>query len=603
MHRAKSMNLWKGGFRFAKAMIKMRKTKIICTLGPASESEEVLRSMILAGMDVARINFSHGDYPSHKAKADTIKKLREEMNTHTALLLDTKGPEIRLGRFRNGRVELTPGQKFTLRTSEEEGDETGVSITYKGLYRDIKKGCTILIDDGLVEMRVDSADENEIVCTVINGGAISDRKGVNVPGVRLTIPFLSDRDKQDIAFGVREDFDFIAASFTQSAQDIMDIRHELEKLHCTNIRIIAKIENAAGVENMDEILAEADGIMVARGDLGVEIPMEEIPIIQKKLISKCYNAGKQVITATQMLESMTHHPRPTRAEVTDIANAIYDGTSAIMLSGETAAGEYPVESVETMARIALRTENEINYQKRFRAIEARSYSNVVNAISHAACMTAIDLKAAAIITVTKTGHTARLLSRYRPDTDIIGCSPDPKVCRQMNLSWGVTALLTEEMNNTDDLLASAVDVAYRSKLVKYGDLVVITAGVPGVSGTTNMLRVQLVGDVLVSGLGVAGGNVCGTLCVCANEDEALKTFKAGEILVLPSASEKVITLIRHAAALITERGGADSYAAIAGQALDIPVIVNAAGATKLLRSGTAVTIDGTRGMVYSNKNV
>lgn len=580
----------------------MRKTKIICTLGPASEKEETIRSMMLAGMDVARINFSHGIYEEHSQKVAIVKKLREELGLHTALLLDTKGPEIRLKTFKNKKATLESGQLFTLLLdSDEPGDNEKVAITYSGLYRDVNCGTRILIDDGLIELIVQSCNEREVVCSVKNGGTISDRKGVNIPGVRLSIPFLSEKDKSDIAFGVKEDFDFIAASFTQCASDIHQIRAELEKNGCRSIRIIAKIENAAGVENIDEILAASDGIMVARGDMGAEIAFEEIPIIQKKLISKCYNDGKQVITATQMLESMTRQPRPTRAEITDVANAIYDGTSAIMLSGETASGLYPVEAVKTMDRIATRTENEIDYSKRFSDIRESGYSDVAGAISHATCTTANDLNAAAIITVTKSGRTARMLSRFRPATRIIGCSPSAKICRHMNMSWGITPLLIDEKQNSDELLEHAVGVTYNHNLVDNGDVVVITAGMPiGVSGTTNMMKVQIVGNVLVGGVGCGKkASVCGNLCVCSSEQEAEKSFRDGDILVLPFATNKIIDILRRASAIVCETDGLDSYAAIVGQILDRPVIVGAMGAVKILRSGTVVTVDSQKGLVYS----
>jgi len=578
----------------------MRKTKIICTLGPASDNEETLRQMMLSGMDVARINFSHGEYEGHKKKADLVKKLRRELGLHTALLLDTKGPEIRLGTFSGGKVSLEAGSVFTLYSTPCDGDEHGASISYPELYKDIRSGSKILIDDGLIELEVEGCCEKEIRCRVINGGTISDRKSINVPGTKLSIPFMSEKDKADIKFGVEQDFDFIAASFTQTPEDISEIRAELENLGCTNMRVIAKIENATGVENIDAIINEADGIMVARGDMGVEIPMEEIPVIQKKLISKCYKAGKQVITATQMLDSMTKQPRPTRAEITDVANAIYDGTSAIMLSGETAAGLYPVEAVRTMARIAERAESDIDYSKRFSQIEISSFTNVTTAISHAACTTALDLGASAIITVTKSGQTARFISRYRPETRIIGCSPDEKTCRHMNLSWGVTPVLMQEMTNTDELLAHAVQITYEKGLVASGDLVVITAGIPlGISGTTNMLKVQLVGNVLVSGTGIGNKTICGNLCVCRDEDEAIKTFREGEILVIPSVTREIIGTLRHAAGIICEKDGIESTAAIVGQALNIPVIVGAMGATRILKSGTVVTLDAAKGTVFS----
>lgn len=469
----------------------MRKTKIICTLGPSSNTEEIIRSMITTGMDVARINFSHGEYESHKHISDIVKKLRAELGKHTAIMLDTKGPEIRIGKFKNDKITLRSGQRFSLCAYDTEGDEAHVSISYANLYKDITPGTRILIDDGLIEMQVLTLDDREIVCNVLNGGEISNNKGVNVPSVRLSMPFLSSKDKKDIAFSANENFDFIAASFTQHAEDIRLIKRELDKANCRTIRIIAKIENAVGVANIDEIIAEADGIMVARGDMGVEIPLENIPIIQKELIRKCVSAGKQVITATQMLESMRYNPRPTRAEVTDVANAIIDGTSAIMLSGETAAGLYPIEAVKTMARIAERTEADINYRKKFLNIEIPEYANVTNAISHASCTTAHDLMAAAIITVTKLGKTARMLSRFRPEMPIIACSPEISSCRHMNMSWGVFPVLIPEMTGTDELLETAVNAAKEHGCVQPGDLVVITAGIPlGVSGTTNMLKVQ-----------------------------------------------------------------------------------------------------------------
>ncbi|MBQ8510910.1 MAG: pyruvate kinase [Clostridia bacterium] len=582
-------------------MGKQRKTKIICTIGPASSNVDTLREMMLAGMDVARLNFSHGDHESHKKTADMVKQVRDELGRYTALLLDTKGPEIRLGRFA-APVTLKRDQDFKLIFDDTIlGDETQVFCTYKDLWRDVSAGSRILIDDGLVELKVTEATAAGIVCRVVNPGVVSNNKGVNVPGVRLSIPFLSERDMSDIEFGIEQDFDFIAASFTQCAEDIEKIRALLEKHGNHDIRIIAKIENAAGVENIDEIIKVSDAIMVARGDMGVEIPMEEIPIIQKKLISKAYNAGKPAITATQMLESMTKHPRPTRAEITDVANAIYDGTSAIMLSGETAAGDYPVESVRTMALIATRTEGDIDYVERFNRNQLSGFSNVTTAISHAACTTAHDLGANAIITVTKSGQTARMISRFRPVTPIIGCSPSTKVCRQLSLSWGVTPMRIEEQTSTDVLFEHAIELACKNNLVAYGDLSVITAGLPiGVPGTTNILKVQIVGDVLTSGTGVwsVTDTVCGSLCVCRDETEAKAAFKDDDILVIPSTSNKIIDLLRHARGIICEMDGEDSHAAIVGQALGIPVIVGALGATKILKSGTAVTLDAKRGMVY-----
>ncbi len=471
----------------------MRKTKIVCTLGPATDSEDVLREMMLAGMNVARLNFSHQTQAEHKARLNTVVKLREELRLPIATLLDTRGPEIRLGRFRNGKVKLTTGQTFTLTTVECFGDDQVASISYPHLPQDLWVGAEILIDDGLIRLRVTHLTDQEIQTEVIYGGTVSDRKGINLPGVPLSLPFLSRQDEADILFGIENGFDFIAASFTRRAADIEEIRSILRREGCHNIRIIAKIENYDGVHHIDEILQAADGLMVARGDMGVEIPLEEIPVLQKMLIKKAYRVGKQVITATQMLDSMMKNPRPTRAETTDVANAIYDGTSAIMLSGETAAGQYPVAAVKTMAQIAERTERDIDYVKRFRRRGITDPPNVTNAISHATVTTAHDLNAAAIITVTKTGQTARMISKYRPLSPILGCSVDPRVCRQLNLSWGVYPIVVSEQNSTDRLFNHAVDCAAAEGLVKGGETVVITAGVPlGISGTTNMMKVQTV---------------------------------------------------------------------------------------------------------------
>ena len=578
----------------------MRKTKIICTLGPATDDTEVLKQLMLAGMDVARLNFSHSTSAEQKVRSDAVKKLREELDLPVALLLDTKGPEIRVRDFKQPKIELKAGSKFMLTTRDVVGDETTASITFQNLPREVSTGAKILIDDGLIELKVDFCTDTDIHCTVVNGGVISARKGINVPGIKLSLPFISEKDKQDIAFAVEEDFDFIAASFTRCAQDIIDLRTELERLNCHKIRIIAKIENSDGVENIDEIIRVSDGIMVARGDLGVEIPMEEIPVIQKQLIKKAYNAGKQVITATQMLDSMIKNPRPTRAEATDVANAIYDGTSAIMLSGETAAGLYPVLALKTMSRIAERTEQDIDYKARFAKRDVQDQPNVTSAISHATCTTAHDLGAVAIITVSKSGRTARMISKYRPECPIISGTTDPTVRRQMNLSWGVIPIMVDEKNNTDELFDHIVNVARSHNLVQNGDLVVITAGVPlGVSGTTNLLKVQLVGDVLVSGMGVTKGSVCANLCVCSSEEEALKKFKNGDILVIPQTSNKILNLLKNSSGIIAEAEGMNSHAAIVGLALDKPVIVNAESATKILKSGTTVTLDAARGIVFS----
>ena len=467
----------------------MRKTKIICTIGPASESEERLRELMLAGMNVARFNFSHGSHEEHKAKFDRVIKVSSELKLPVATLLDTKAPEIRLKDIEGGKTELVSGQKFILTTEEILGNNEKVTITYKGLKDDINVGTTILIDDGLIEMVVDEINETDIICSVVNGGPISNHKGVNIPGAALSMPYISDVDRSDIMFGCDMDFDFLAASFVRCKEDILEVRKIIEE-HGSHMKIIAKIENTQGIRNLDEILEAADGIMVARGDMGVEIPMEEVPIVQKQMIKKAEALGKHVITATQMLESMIKNPRPTRAEATDIANAIYDGTTAIMLSGESAAGLYPVEAVKTMAKIAERTEEDIDYNSRLRRRKDIDDIDTTTAISHATCTTAMDLKAAAIVTVTISGFTAGMIARYKPSCPIIACSVSPRTCRQLNLAWGVTPIWIARESTAEDLFDEAVHAAEKEGYIKKGDKVVLTAGVPlGVSGRTNMIRV------------------------------------------------------------------------------------------------------------------
>ena len=470
----------------------MRKTKIICTIGPSTDDPKVLRQLMLEGMNVARFNFSHANYEEHTRRYNEVVAMREELGLPIATLLDTKGPEIRLGKFKDNKpVEIKNGDEFILTTDEIEGTNKACSISFKGLPQDVKPGTRILINDGVIELQTTKVVCNEISCKVVYGGVLSNNKGVNVPGITLSMPYISERDMADLEFGAKMGYDFVAASFCRSAADIQYLRKFTNCLGWSNVKIIAKIENIDGVNNVDEILEAADGIMIARGDMGVEIPFELIPAIQKELIQKSYNSGKLVITATQMLESMISSPRPTRAEITDVANAIYDGTSAIMLSGETAAGKFPVETVKTMALIAETTEKDINYKARFGKREQSKTKSVTTAISHATVTTAHDLDVSAIITVTKTGNTARMVSKYRPNCGIIGCTTDEKVLRQLNMAWGVTPVLVEEKTNTDDLFAHAIEKAKETRIVKSDDLVVITAGVPlGTSGTTNLLKVE-----------------------------------------------------------------------------------------------------------------
>ena len=473
----------------------MRKTKIICTLGPSTDKEGVLETLIQEGMDVARFNFSHGSHREQKERLIKLQEIRERLGRPVAALLDTKGPEIRIRTFKEGKVELVEGQEFTLTSEDIEGTNEKVSVTYEDLYKDLKPGDSVLIDDGLIGLEVVSIEGKEIHCVVKNGGMVSDRKGVNLPGVDVNMPFISPKDKEDILFGIREGFDFIAASFTRTAEDVAEIRKILYENGGADIGIIAKIENQQGVNNIDRIIEAADGIMIARGDMGVEIPLEDVPVIQKEIIAKVYNAGKQVITATQMLDSMIKNPRPTRAETTDVANAIYQGTSAIMLSGETAAGKYPVEALKTMVRIAVRTESDIPYTELFSVRKKEEKKDMTTAISHATCMTAIDMDAKAIITVTKSGHTARMVSRFRPGCPIVGCTSDMRTCRKLNLSWGISPILIKEEYSMEILFLHATEAAEREGFVQEGDVAILTAGVPvGRPGKTNLIKAAIVGE-------------------------------------------------------------------------------------------------------------
>ena len=576
----------------------MRKTKIICTLGPASDDENILRNMMLGGMNVARMNFSHGTHEQHKKRADLFKKIRNELKLPIPLLLDTKGPEIRTGDFKEGQVTLKENNQFILVNKDIVGDENCCSITYKELYRDVSKGSRILINDGLVELEVFEIKNKDIYCIVKNGGVVGDRKGINVPGADIRLPSLTSQDIADIKFGIENDFDIIAASFVRKASDVVEIRKVLEKNGGSDILVISKIENREGIRNFDEILKVSDGIMVARGDLGVEIPVEEVPIVQKNIIEKCYRNGKPVITATQMLDSMIRNPRPTRAEASDVANAIYDGTSGVMLSGETAAGKYPLETIAVMAKIAEKAESSMDYWKRFTTQQTEINTSVTNAISHATCTTALDLKATAIISVTQSGHTARMISRFRPACPIIATTVNPKVQRQLNLSWGVLPYLVPVANTTDEMFDMGIEKALESGLVKNGELAVITAGVPaGISGTTNTLKVHIVGKVLVQGVGIGEVSVTGELCVAETVKEALDKFCDGNILVAPSTNNEMLPIIKRASAIIVEEGGQACHAATVGLALDIPVIVGADNATRILKTGSVVTVDAERGLV------
>ena len=580
----------------------MRKTKIICTLGPSTDKEGVLRDLIANGMNVARFNFSHGSHEEHLGRLEKLKALREELGKPVAALLDTKGPEIRLKDFKNGVENLVAGQTFTLTTRDVEGTNEICSITYKDLPMDVEPNGTIMLDDGLIKLQIQTVNDTDIVCTVLNSGKIKNKKGVNVPGVHLSMPYMSQRDKDDIIFGIQQGYDFIAASFVRTAQDVYDIRNLLNQ-YDSNIRIIAKIENREGVNNIDSILAAADAVMVARGDLGVEIDFTELPGIQKTIIDRSFSFGKPIVTATQMLDSMIVNPRPTRAEISDVANAIYDGTSAIMLSGETAAGAYPVEALKTMSAIAERTEQE-GFHLRSRTMDSNPGKiSVSDATAHAACLTARDVNAAAIVTVSESGTTARLLSKYRPQQPIIACVMREQVQRQLSLSWGITPLMMSLAHSTDELIEMSTALAKENGYLHNGELAVVTAGVPvGVSGTTNMIKIHMVGNCLATGVGVGRENAdvtsaTGKACVCRTLEEVRAKFKPGMVLVVPATSNEMLSYVRDAAALVVEEPGLNSHAAIAGKALLKPTVVGAAGATSHIRDGLMVAVDCAHGSV------
>ena len=577
----------------------MRKTKIICTLGPSTDKEGVLRDLIANGMNVARFNFSHGSHEEHLGRLEKLKALREELGKPVAALLDTKGPEIRLKDFKNGVENLVAGQTFTLTTRDVEGTNEICSITYKDLPQDVHEGGTIMLDDGLIKLQIQTVNDTDIVCTVLNSGKIKNKKGVNVPGVHLSMPYMSQRDKDDIIFGIQQGYDFIAASFVRTAQDVYEIRNLLNQ-YDSNIRIIAKIENREGVNNIDSILAAADAVMVARGDLGVEIDFTELPGIQKTIIERSFSFGKPIVTATQMLDSMIVNPRPTRAEISDVANAIYDGTSAIMLSGETAAGAYPVEALRTMSAIAERTENEEHYRAQR---HAEIQISVSDATAHAACLTAKDVNAAAIVTVSESGNTARLLSKYRPKQPIIACVMDEQVQRQLSLSWGITPLMMSLAHSTDELIEMSTALAKENGYLHNGELAVVTAGVPvGVSGTTNMIKIHMVGNCLATGVGVGRGktdlvSASGKACVCRTLEEVKAKFRPGMVLVVPSTTNEMLGYVRDAAALVVEEPGLNSHAAIVGNSLLKPTIVGAAGACSHIRDGLDIAVDCAHGSV------
>jgi pyruvate kinase len=580
----------------------MRKTKIVCTIGPSSESLDNIKKLIVAGMNVARLNFSHGDFEEHGNRIRTIRQACQELNKTVAILLDTKGPEIRLGKLKEEPIDFVQGEYITLTTEEILGDINRIPITYKELPSDVHIGSTILIDDGLIGMTVVDIQGTEIKCQIVNSGQIKSKKGVNVPGVAISMPGITEKDIGDIKFGIEMGVDFIAASFVRRASDVLEIRELLERHDARHVHIISKIENQQGVDNLDEILEASDGLMVARGDLGVEIPAEEVPLVQKQMIEKCNRAGKPVITATQMLDSMQRNPRPTRAEASDVANAIFDGTDAIMLSGETAAGKYPVDSVLTMSRIAVRAESALQYREIFTKQAKAQQTSVTEAISQAVANSALDLEAKAIVTSTESGYTARMISKYKPKSQIIAVTPVEQVLRRLQLVWGVIPVKGVSATTTDEMFEIAVKGALETGLVRLGDTIIITAGVPvGRSGTTNLIKIHNVGELIAKGQGIGSQSATGKVVIANTPEEATRKMTTGAILVAPSTDKEYMPAFEKAAAVITECGGITCHAAVVGLNLGIPVIVGVDDAMKLLSDGTEVTLYAEHGVIYSGQ--
>ncbi|CAI6044884.1 pyruvate kinase [Cohnella sp. JJ-181] len=580
----------------------MRKTKIVCTIGPSSESLENTKKLINAGMNVARLNFSHGDFEEHGNRIKNIRQACEELGKTVAILLDTKGPEIRLGKLKEEPIELVAGEHITLTTEEILGDRDRIPVTYKDLPGDVHVGSTILIDDGLIGLTVVKVEGTEIKCQIVNSGPIKSKKGVNVPGVAISMPGITEKDANDIRFGIEQGVDFIAASFVRRASDVLEIRELLEKHDARYIQIISKIENQQGVDNLDEILEVSDGLMVARGDLGVEIPAEEVPLVQKQMIEKCNRVGKPVITATQMLDSMQRNPRPTRAEASDVANAIFDGTDAIMLSGETAAGKYPVESVQTMSRIAERAESALRYREIFTKQAEAQQTTVTEAISQAVANSSLDLNAKAIVTSTESGYTARMVSKYRPKSPIIAVTPVEQVRRRLQLVWGVITVDGKSASTIDEMVDIAVQGAIHSGIVRLGDTVIITAGVPvGRSGTTNLIKIHNIGELIAKGQGIGSQSATGRVVVATSPDEAVRKMTEGAILVTPATDKEYMPAIQQAAAVITETGGITSHTAVVGLNLGIPVIIGVENATQLLHDGMEITLYAEHGVIYTGQ--
>ena len=581
----------------------MKRTKIVCTIGPASNNEEVIRELIKSGLNVSRHNFSHDIHENHEKNMNMIRKVAKELGKHVAVLLDTKGPEIRTGDF-NDKVELKEGNKFTIYCNEVVlGDETKCSITYDELYKDVEIGDTILIDDGLVGLNVDSIEENKIHCTIKNSGFVSSKKGINVPGVKINLPAITEKDMEDLKFGCRVGVDIVAASFVRKAADVLEIRKVLADNGGEDILIFSKIENQEGVDNIDDIIKLSDGIMVARGDLGVEIPTADVPLAQKMMIEKCNKVGKPVITATQMLDSMIRNPRPTRAEASDVANAIFDGTDAIMLSGETANGKYPVEAVKTMADIAIKAESAVDYKNILRKKSKEPIENVPSAISLSTCTSAVALNAKAIITATQSGHSARMVSKYRPNCNIIAVTPYESVANKLAINWGVSPLVAPQTTSTDELIDESVNASLTAGYVEKGDLVVIAAGIPvNYVGSTNLMKIHVVGDVLATGKGLVKRHGHGTVTIVNSFEEATANLDEGEVLVCEKLDDRYLELLEKANAIIVQSSDVSSNVIMECIDKEIPLIVGAENAMKVLKNGCFVTIDGRRGIIYAGKS-
>lgn len=583
-------------------MVSLKKTKIVCTMGPATDSDDVLRELALNGLNVCRFNFSHGSHEEHKERMDRTKRIREELEMPIAILLDTKGPEIRTGDFEEPII-LEEGAEFTVTMDECVGNRERCTVSYKNMVNDVKVGDKILIDDGLVELLIKEIKGNDILTVVKNSGKVSSKKGVNLPGVVINLPAITDKDISDIEFGIEQGIDFIAASFVRKASDVLEIRKVLEDNDASDIQIISKIESQEGVDNIDSILQVSDGIMIARGDMGVEIPGEEVPIVQKMIIKKCNELAKPVITATQMMDSMIRNPRPTRAEVTDVANAIYDGTDAIMLSGETAAGKYPIEAVKTMNRIAIRTEETLDYSVGNQKNSLCSGIKVTDAISHATCTTAMDLNAKAIITCTSSGYTTRMVSKFRPQAPIIAATQSNKVMRKLSLVWGTYPVKSELAESTDELVEASIEATKKAGFVQPSDIVVVTAGVPvGKTGKTNMIRVSVISEFIGRGVGIGKAFVEGTARVVL-PGEKCEEFNQGDILVTVGTDREMLPYMEKSAAIVTETGGMTSHAAIVGINLGIPVIVSVPDVTKKVKTGDKIIVEPSYGGVTREENI